>query len=185
VIAESAGAGAGTTFRVFIPLTMVKKEEAEPAPLLGPSSEASKISPLRRLDELRILVVDDDPEARELFCAVVEQAGAEVRAAGSARDALSILPAWEPDVLLSDIEMPQEDGFVLMNQVTALDAGDSPERRKLVAIAVTAHSRPEDRLRALEAGFTWHLPKPIEPSELVAVIASLTGRAHRLAPRSR
>ena len=131
---------------------------------------------LRRLDELRVLVVDDEPQARELFCAVVEHAGAEVRAAGSARDALAILPSWAPDVLLSDIEMPQEDGYAFMEQVAALEGSDD---RRPIAIAVTAHSRPEARLRALEAGFSWHLPKPVEPSELVAVIASLTGRRTR------
>jgi CheY-like chemotaxis protein len=80
---------------------------------------------------------------------------------------------WWPEVLLSDIEMPHEDGYVLMEQVNAMERR---ERRRIVAIAVTAHSRPEDRLRALEAGFQWHLPKPVEPSELVA---SLTGRAEK------
>jgi CheY-like chemotaxis protein len=79
-------------------------------------------------------------------------------------------------VVLSDIEMPHEDGYVLMEQVAALDA---PGHHRPIAIAVTAHSRPEDRLRALEAGFNWHLPKPVDPSELVAVIASLTGRLHK------
>jgi CheY-like chemotaxis protein len=131
---------------------------------------------LRRLDDLRVLVVDDEPQARELFSAIVENAGAEVRVAGSARDAIAILPLWNPDVLLSDIEMPHEDGYALMEQVAALERGDD---RRPIAIAVTAHSRPEDRMRALEAGFSWHLPKPVEPSELVAVIASLTGRLHK------
>jgi CheY-like chemotaxis protein len=79
-------------------------------------------------------------------------------------------------VLLSDVEMPHQDGYVLMEQVNAMERR---ERRRIVAIAVTAHSRPEDRLRALEAGFKWHLPKPVEPTELVAVVASLTGRMDR------
>ena len=79
-------------------------------------------------------------------------------------------------MLLADIEMPHEDGYVLMEQVTALER---PGHHRPIAIAVTAHSRPEDRLRALQAGFSWHLPKPVEPSELVAVIASLTGRLHK------
>jgi CheY-like chemotaxis protein len=79
-------------------------------------------------------------------------------------------------VLLSDIEMPHKDGYVLMEQVAAMD---TVRRSPLVAIAVTAHSRPEDRLRALEAGFQWHLPKPVEPAELIAVIASLSGRAQK------
>ena len=90
----------------------------------------------------------------------------------SAREALEILAVWWPDVLLSDVEMPHEDGYLLMAHVTAL-TGDG--RPPIAAVAVTAHSRPEDRRRAIESGFKWHLPKPIEPSELVAVIATLTG----------
>jgi CheY-like chemotaxis protein len=120
--------------------------------------------------------VDDEPQARELFCAIIENAGGEVRPAASARDATAILRSWWPEVLLSDIEMPHEDGYVLMEQVNAMERR---ERRRIVAIAVTAHSRPEDRLRALEAGFQWHLPRPVEPSELVAVVALLTGRAEK------
>jgi CheY-like chemotaxis protein len=176
VTVESEGAGAGTTFRVLIPLTIAREARAEPAMDRGSAIHAPTAPALRRLDDLRVLVVDDEPQARELFSTIVENAGAEVRVAGSARDAIAILPSWSPDVLLSDIEMPQEDGYALMEQVAALEGGDD---RRPIAIAVTAHSRPEDRLRALEAGFSWHLPKPVEPSELVAVIASLTGRLHK------
>ena len=174
VMVESPGAGAGTTFRVRIPLTIAPREETGQPVVAAPVVGAPKGRSTRRLEDLRVLIVDDEPQARELFCAVVEHAGAEVRAAGSVRDAIAILPSWTPDVLLSDIEMPHEDGYVLMEQVAALEGS---EVRRPIAIAVTAHSRPEDRLRALEAGFSWHLPKPVEPSELVAVIASLTGRA--------
>jgi CheY-like chemotaxis protein len=80
--------------------------------------------------------------------------------------------------MLSDIEMADEDGYVLMEQVSTMERR---QRRPIIPIAVTAHSRPEDRLRALEAGFLWHLPKPIEPAELVAVIASLADRGERSA----
>jgi signal transduction histidine kinase/ActR/RegA family two-component response regulator len=169
---ESEGPGLGTTFRVLIPLTVASKPGAAASqpPALAP--EHVDESHARRLSDLRVLVVDDEPQARELFSAIVENAGAEVRVVGSVRDAIAILPSFAPDVLLSDIEMPHEDGYVLMEQVAALDTGGN---HRPIAIAVTAHSRPEDRLRALEAGFKWHLPKPIEPSELVAVIASLAG----------
>jgi signal transduction histidine kinase/ActR/RegA family two-component response regulator len=180
VTVESDGAAAGTTFRVLIPLTIAREaREApeEPASGHARAMDARAARALRRLDDLRVLVVDDEPQARELFSTIVENAGAEVRVAGSARDAIAILPSWNPDVLLSDIEMPHEDGYALMEQVAALEHGDD---RRPIAIAVTAHSRPEDRLRALEAGFSWHLPKPVEPSELVAVIASLTGRLHKV-----
>ena len=171
---ESPGVGAGTTFRVLIPLTIAARE-GEPPPVRAPIGELPAARPSRRLDDLRVLIVDDEPQARELFSTIIENAGAEVRVAGSARDARAILPSWAPDVLLSDIEMPQEDGYVLMAQVAALDL---PGHHRPIGVAVTAHSRPEDRLRALEVGFSWHLPKPVEPSELVAVIASLTGRLH-------
>jgi CheY-like chemotaxis protein len=87
-----------------------------------------------------------------------------------------VLRAWSPDVLLSDIEMPYEDGYVLMEQIATLGLAAN---HRPIAVAVTAHSRPEDRLKAVEAGFQWHLPKPIEPSELVAVVASLTGRLQK------
>ena len=173
VTVESAGADAGTTFRVLLPLTSRRRPGAEKA---LPPAPAVEVVPQRpaRLSHLRVLVVDDEPQSRELFSAIVEHAGAEVRVAGSVRDALALMPSWAPDVLLSDIEMPHEDGYLLMERVTALEGLD---QRRPIAIALTAHSRPEDRLHALEAGFSWHLPKPVEPSELVAVIASLTERS--------
>ena len=102
-----------------------------------------------------------------MFSAILEYAGAEVRSAPSAHDALTLMQVWRPAVLVSDIEMPNEDGYVFMRKVREL--GISPP---IVAIAVTAHARPEHRVRALEAGFQWHLAKPIEPSELTSVIAS-------------
>jgi signal transduction histidine kinase/ActR/RegA family two-component response regulator len=182
VTVESAGAGAGTTFRVLIPLTIAQRPQSEAAPSGAPALEISPERLSRRLNQLRVLVVDDEPQARELFSAIVEHAGAEVRVAGSVRDALALLPSWAPDVLLSDIEMPHEDGYALMQKVTALEGID---RRRPIAIALTAHSRPEDRLQALEAGFSWHLPKPVEPTELVAVIASLAERSRTEHPAPR
>jgi signal transduction histidine kinase/CheY-like chemotaxis protein len=176
---ESAGPGQGTTFRVLLPLT-IARQDAEDAtrahPAVADAPPALPALPARRLDGARILIVDDEPQARELFCTIVENAGGEVRVAASAREAAAILRTWWPEVLLSDIEMPHEDGYVLKEQVNAMERRD---RRRIVAIAVTAHSRPEDRLRALEAGFQWHLPKPVEPSELVAVLASLSGRVEK------
>jgi signal transduction histidine kinase/ActR/RegA family two-component response regulator len=175
VMVESPGPGAGTTFRVLIPLTIPQREGGTRTRERAPAAEATPTGVSQRLDELRVLVVDDEPQARELFSAIVEHAGAEVRVAGSARDALAIVRSWPPDVVLSDIEMAFEDGYVLMEELNALDG----LAHRPIAVAVTAHSRPEDRLRALETGFSWHLPKPVEPSELVAVIASLTGRLHK------
>jgi CheY-like chemotaxis protein len=104
---------------------------------------------------------------------VLENAGADVRAAASAEDALMVLETWQPQVMISDIEMQGQDGYDLMQRVRSL----SGNRQRLVAVALTAHARPEDRLRALDAGFQWHLTKPIDPGELVGVIASLVAQA--------
>ena len=131
---------------------------------------------MARLNGVRVLVVDDDPSARELFEAIVQNAGGELKSAASVAEAVALLKSWWPDVLLSDIEMPEEDGYALMERVRELSA---TQHASLAAIAVTAHSRPEDRTRALEAGFHWHLSKPVEPSQLVAVLGSLTGRLER------
>jgi signal transduction histidine kinase/CheY-like chemotaxis protein len=173
---ECAGVDLGTTFHVLLPLTAAAADDVAPADVAAAPQVAPAAVPTRRLNGARVLIVDDEPEARELFSTVMESAGGEVRSAASARDAIAILRTWWPEVLLSDIEMPHEDGYVLMQQVNAMERRD---RRRIVAIAVTAHSRPEDRLRALESGFQWHLPKPVDPSELVAVVASLTGRVEK------
>jgi signal transduction histidine kinase/ActR/RegA family two-component response regulator len=122
-----------------------------------------------RLDGVQILVADDDLNARELLVSVLESAGADVRAAASAEDALMLLETWSPDVLLSDIEMPGEDGYALMRKVRALGGA----RSGIAAVALTAHARQEDRAKAFEAGFEWHLAKPIDPGELVSVIVTL------------
>ena len=117
-----------------------------------------------------MLVVDDEPESRDLLSRVLEHAGAQVASASSAMEAWAALQADAPDVLVSDIEMPGEDGYALMRRARALS--DAPAGR-LIAVAVTAHARPTDRVRALQAGYQWHLPKPFEPAELVWVISSL------------
>jgi CheY-like chemotaxis protein len=122
-----------------------------------------------RLDDLKFLVVDDDAHARELMTAILENAGAKVKAAASVADATVILENWLPDALLSDIEMPNEDGYDLLKKVRAIESAGA----KLVAIAVTAHARPNDRRMALDAGFQWHLAKPIDPDELVSVVSTL------------
>ena len=155
----------GATFRVVLPARPGAAETVDsgrpPAAIVGATRSAV------RLDAVRVLVADDDMNARELLAVILENAGAEVRAAASAEDALMILQTWTPDVLLSDIEMPGEDGYGLIDKASRLT------RSRLVAVALTAHARPEDRLRALEAGFHWHLAKPIEPSELLSVLTTL------------
>jgi signal transduction histidine kinase/CheY-like chemotaxis protein len=172
VYAESAGPGTGATFRVVLP-RMLAREAAQAADRRDPAASATRQPLAAKLEGVRVLVVDDDPSARELFEAIVHNAGGELKSAASVPEAVSVLESWWPDVLLSDIEMPDEDGYQLMEHVRQLSIS---QHASLEAIAVTAHSRPEDRARALEAGFHWHLSKPVEPAQLVSVLASLTGR---------
>ncbi len=156
----------GATFRIALP--------ARPAAVLArdaAESAAPRVSAIRtaaRLDGVRILVTDDDMHARELLAVILENAGGEVRAAASAEDALMILESWPAEVMVSDIEMPGEDGYALIERVRRLARSE-----RLIAIALTAHARPEDRLRALDAGFQWHLAKPVDPAELLSVVATL------------
>jgi CheY-like chemotaxis protein len=160
----------GATFRIRLPPRASVAATARPleAPAItGPVRSAV------RIDGVRVLVIDDDMNARELLAVILENAGAELRAAASAEDALMILQTWTPEVMLSDIEMPGDDGYGLVDKARRLVGGRGP----LVAIALTAHARPEDRVRALESGFQWHLAKPIDPSELLSVLATLHAQA--------
>jgi CheY-like chemotaxis protein len=135
----------------------------------GPSPGAGADS----LSGIRVLLVDDDRDTVELFTRVLSAHGAEIQSATSAPDALGLMARWRPDVLISDVEMPGEDGYALIERVRALgtDAGgDVP------AVAVTAYGRVEDRVRLLAAGYTMHVAKPVEPAELVTVLAVLGRR---------
>jgi len=130
----------------------------------------SSTTPLGSLNGIRVLVVDDERDTLELFDGILAMSGAEVRRALGTAEALEILAGWRADVIVSDIEMPHDDGYALIRSVRALPAergGATP------AVAVTAHGSLDDRVRALAAGFQTHLPKPVEPAELVAVVASL------------
>ena len=166
---ENNAAGPGAIFCVELPAQAAAHEPQTVSALTGDITPR----PFARLDGLAALIADDDLSAREMLVEVLEGAGAEVRTAASAEDALMILDAWIPDVLLSDIEMPGEDGYALMGRVRALSGAGS----RIAAIALTAHARPEDRLKALDAGFQYHLAKPVEPAELISVIATLVTQA--------
>ena len=128
--------------------------------------------PPPRLHGVRVLVVEDDAEEREFLVALLGAAGADVRSASSATEALATLAWWRPGVLVSDIGLPGGDGYQLMAAVRAL-----PDSARLPAAAVTGQTAPEDRRRALRAGFQAHLPKPVDPDRLVHVIAGLAGTA--------
>jgi two-component system CheB/CheR fusion protein len=176
ISAASRGRGQGATFIVTLPLASPRKGSSG-APL-GRLAVAGEIPPSHapapdHLRDLRVLVVDDEPEARNLLGLILLSYEAEVRDCASAAEALQILDDWRPDVLVSDIGMPVEDGYELMRKVRARE----PERGGLVpAIALTAYARTEDARRALESGYQAHIPKPVEPGELAMVVASLAER---------
>jgi CheY-like chemotaxis protein len=124
----------------------------------------------KELYGLKLLVVDDDVDTRELIDWVLRRAGAEVATAGSAKEALDALDKERFHLLISDIAMPDEDGYTLLKKVRALP----PERGgRIPAVALTAHSMVQDRLQSLRAGFQSHVPKPVVPEELVEVVASI------------
>lgn len=119
---------------------------------------------------LNILVVDDDEDSRFYITTVLEADGANVRAVASAPAALEVLADWQPDVFICDIAMPGEDGYTLIRKVRALKADRGG---KVPAVALTAYADSEDRIRALEAGFQTHVPKPVDPGELVTIVANI------------
>lgn len=164
VWAESLGEGQGATFWVRLPLTNALSQ-------LSPADAEPGGCP--DLQGVQILVVDDEADAREFVCFVLEQHGAQVRAVASASQALSALSQSRPDVLVSDIGMPEMDGYRLMHQVRSL----APEQGgEIPSVALTAYASEADQQRALSAGFQRHVAKPVEPDTLVAVVAGLAGR---------
>jgi PAS domain S-box-containing protein len=175
VRADSAGEGAGATFTVTLPVAPIyRREDAEERerPIAGDTPRAYDCP--ERLDGLRILVADDEPDARELLAIGLGHCGAEVTIASSAREALAAIEREKFDVLVSDIGMPGEDGYELIRRVRSLpdEAGG-----RTPAVALTAYARTEDRLRALRAGFEMHAAKPVELTELVVIISNLTRRS--------
>jgi CheY-like chemotaxis protein len=162
VEADSAGVGQGATFRVILPLMVVA---GDPAPVEGRAAP--------RLDGVRALVVDDHEDGLELVAMILTQQGADVLKASDAAGALTLLRERRPNVLVSDLEMPGESGYDLVEKVRALPAnqgGLTP------AIALTAFARSDDRVRALMAGFQAHLSKPMRPHDLAAAVAELVGQ---------
>jgi PAS domain S-box-containing protein len=174
VTAQSPGQGKGATFIVTLPLT-IAEISAGPAPREHPTAASLELPTLvTRLDGVRVLVVDDDRDALDLASAILSQAGAVVKTCSSASEALQAFPQWRPDVLVSDIEMPGEDGYALIRKIRALE---SERTGKTPAVALTAYGRVQDRMLALTAGFNMHVPKPVDPGELTTIIASLAARA--------
>ena len=173
VRAKSPGEGQGATFTVMLPIMVVHRQDAGPERVLPKEPQATELeSPSDALAGVKVLVVDDEADARELVKRVLAESGAEVRIAAKVAEALPILDKFRPDVLVSDIGMPEEDGYDLIRQIRA----GGRTARWLPAVALTAFARAEDRTRAMLAGFQTHVSKPVDPAELVAVVASLAGR---------
>ena len=174
VHAASEGVGRGATFTVRLPISAGEAQGGQAAALGERRTAASAASPmprLPRLDELRILVVDDNADGRTLTSLVLTQAGASVKAVASVREALQMLEVERPDALVSDIGLPDEDGYALIRQIRQYEAEHGGF---LPAVALTGYARAEDRARILAAGFQAHVPKPVEPVELTAAIATIT-----------
>jgi len=174
VDASSEGEGKGATFTVTLPITPVYQVDSSGGRVHPAARDLlPKDDSTDRLDGLRILIVDDEPDTRELLKQGLEYCGATVKVAGSAGDAIDALRVSVPDILISDIGMPGTDGYDLIRQVRRLP---SAQGGKVAAIALTAYTRVEDRLQALRAGYDMHVPKPVELTELVAVAASVARR---------
>jgi signal transduction histidine kinase/ActR/RegA family two-component response regulator len=180
VSAYSAGNNRGSTFKVTLPLALpgrVRETEKRPA-----EAESKEVAEPRlpdrcgtMLEGVSVLVVDDDVDALDMLRYVLHESGATVMTAASAREALEMLEHLRPDVVVSDIAMPNEDGYQLITQLRSRGAergGNIP------AVALTAYARGEDRTRALNAGYQMHVSKPVDPAELVNVLASLIGHVH-------
>ncbi|WP_299761811.1 ATP-binding protein [Ramlibacter sp.] len=167
IAAASPGPGRGATFVVRLPQ---RSGDGAAAPQSGPESATSV-----DLAGLRVLVVDDDPDGRELACRILQEHGAQVLAAASASEALQLVRSQRPQVMVSDIGMPDVDGFGLLRMVRALGPAGGGDLR---AIALTAFTRNEDRQHVLESGFGAHLVKPMEPQRLLAAVQ----RAGRTSP---
>jgi PAS domain S-box-containing protein len=167
VSAQSAGVDRGASFVVTLPVAA----EAVRTPASAADDRAAPDVDLRGL---KVLVVDDEPDARELVRQLLDDCRADVFTAASAAEAMTLLQLERPDLLLSDIGMPERDGFQLIEDVRRLPAergGHTP------AMALTAFARPDDRARAMQAGYQQHLSKPVEPRALVAAVANLVGRS--------
>ncbi|MBE9080395.1 response regulator [Romeria aff. gracilis LEGE 07310] len=183
ISAQSPGLGQGTTFTLKIPLAAETETAADESKTLehsgAPLSRAQVAeSPEAHLSlaNIRVLIVEDAEDARTLYTMMLEEFGAEVRAAASVTEALSLFTEQRPHVLVSDISMPTEDGYSLIRrirQLTVDEGGQTP------AVALTAYTRPEDRTRALLAGFQLHVPKPVDLIELAAVVSTLAQGADR------
>lgn len=168
VFAESEGLGKGAKFTVQIPIRAMLPPAGAGE---GGESAVEMSLPAHVLKDAKVLVVDDEEDARYLLVAMLEHAGAEVVAARSVDEALALFASAAPDAVVTDIGMPEKDGYVLVRELRQRDG-----KAHLPIVALTAYARSEDRTRALTAGFSTHIPKPVDPAELIVVLATELGR---------
>ena len=171
---ESEGTDQGATFTVNLPLASAAAiADLESTMELESEGNGLPAGFSELLDGLRIFVVDDELDSRELITAILTRCGSEVRCSESAAEAIKAFRAWKPDLLVSDIGMPKEDGYSLIQKLRKMR---SKWAREIPAVALTAYATVEDRARALDAGFQVHVAKPIDPEALVRSIAGAAGR---------
>lgn len=178
VAAASEGPGKGASFTLTLPVRAVVTPLVSVAP--GPRAMhelESRPAKGEMLHNVKILVVEDEPDARDLLCAALTTAGAEIASAGTAREAYELLKGFRPHVIVSDIGLPEEDGYSFMAGLRRLasDHGSTT----IPSVALTAYTREEDRAKAIAAGFTTHMGKPVRPDDLVSTLATLAGKSHR------
>ncbi|MEG4572898.1 ATP-binding protein [Microcoleus sp. N3A4] len=178
VTVVSPGIGQGTSFTVKLPVMIIHLPTSDPERLNSIVEANARVEASPTLEGLQILVVEDEADALELLSTILQKYGADVIAAASVKEALTIIETAtrSPDVLVSDIGMPDEDGYSLIRKLRQLEA---QRGGRLPAIALTAYARNDDRRQALLAGFQMHLTKPVDAADLVAVVASLTGLTGR------
>jgi signal transduction histidine kinase/ActR/RegA family two-component response regulator len=178
ISANSPGKDQGATFTVKLPLTSQviaepPPEDAEPVVVAEADNICAPACEAKLLEKLRILIVEDDQDTLRMLAELLAQHGAAVKPICSASEAMEEMERWEPDLLISDISMPGEDGYSLIGKVRAFGR---KRGREIPAIALTALASADDRERMMTAGFQTHMPKPVEPARLIMAIASLTGR---------
>ncbi len=163
ITAESAGLGEGSTFAVRLPLPRTKKSEG------GLAKRKKETGKVEGLSEVKLLLVEDEPQTRRALGTLLKQAGAEVRAVSTPDEALEAFGSSDWDVVVSDISMPTMDGYELMQRLRAMEKGRG-EGRRVPSVALTAFTRDEDKKRAIESGFQAHVAKPVDPDQLLKVL---------------
>jgi CheY-like chemotaxis protein len=183
VVAANRLDRSGAVFTVRLPLMAVKPLAGTPEPprVHPASGKGVTFDCPPELAGVRVLAVDDEADARHLLATVLKQCGAEVKTCASAAEVIGLLEEFKPDVLVSDIGMPGEDGYSLIRRIRAWEA-DRDDGSPIPAVALTAYARVEDRVQALLAGYNMHVTKPVEPAELAVVIASLAPKDRQTPP---